>query len=60
MSAWESAGQSDDWYTPKYLFDAMGGAFDLDVAAPVGGPRHVPAARWYSQGGLENEWSGCV
>jgi hypothetical protein len=32
VSAWETSGQSDKWYTPKYIFDAMGGVmFDLDV-----------------------------
>ena len=36
---------SDDCYTPRWVFDAMGLEFDLDVAAPVGGPWHVPC-RW--------------
>lgn len=34
---------SDDCYTPRWVFDAMGLEFDLDVAAPNGGPWHVPA-----------------
>ena len=35
MSAWEPcAGATDDWYTPKFLFDALAQSFDLDVAAP--------------------------
>lgn len=33
---------SDDCYTPRWVFDAMGLQFDLDVAAPMGGPWHVP------------------
>ena len=33
---------SDDCYTPRWVFDAMGLTFDLDVAAPPGGPWHVP------------------
>jgi hypothetical protein len=33
MSAWEAAGQSDEWFTPKYIFDAMGVEFDTDVAS---------------------------
>ena len=43
MGQWETKGASDDWYTPAYIFDALGEKFDLDVAAP---PRktHVPAA----------------
>lgn len=39
---------SDDCYTPRWVFDAMGLQFDLDVAAPKGGPWHVPAARYYT------------
>lgn len=33
----EAAGKSDEWYTPKYIFDALNTWFDLDVAAPEGG-----------------------
>ncbi|MFG6514454.1 DNA N-6-adenine-methyltransferase [Sulfitobacter sp. TB366] len=62
MAAYEKAGETDEWYTPRYIFDAIGEAFDLDVAAPLEGPRHVPAGRWYHQGesGLEMPWSGFV
>jgi hypothetical protein len=52
--------KSDDWYTPKYVFDALQCRFDLDVSAPIEGPRHVPAARWLWECGLEQEWSGFV
>lgn len=31
-------GESVEWYTPKRLFDALGIAFDLDVASPLAGP----------------------
>lgn len=41
MAAYEAYGKSDEWYTPRYIFDAIGIRFDLDVAAPVLGPRHV-------------------
>ena len=34
MSAWERPGKSDEWHTPKYIFDAMAVTFDLDVASP--------------------------
>jgi phage N-6-adenine-methyltransferase len=60
MAAYEKAGESDEWYTPKYIFDALGVEFDLDVAAPPEGPRYVPARRWYSEGSLEKEWEGFV
>lgn len=52
--------RSDDWYTPAYIFDALGVRFDLDVAAPVEGPRYVPTSRWLSSGGLDQDWSGLV
>jgi hypothetical protein len=61
VSAWEhSVGQSNDWYTPSYVFDALGETFDLDVAAPVNGPLHVPTSRWFSSASLEREWFGFV
>lgn len=61
MGTWEpSAGASDDWYTPKYIFDALDTRFDLDVAAPPEGPRYVPADSWFSDHGLEREWHGFV
>lgn len=53
---------SDDCYTPRWVFDAMGVQFDLDVAAPVGGPWHVPAKRWFTpeDDGLTQPWDGVV
>jgi hypothetical protein len=57
MSEWEPCvGASDDWFTPAYIFDALGCTFDLDVAAPLGGAPHVPAARSLSERGLETPW----
>jgi hypothetical protein len=52
--------KSDDWYTPAHVFDALGVRFDLDVAAPVEGPRYVPTSRWFSSKGLEQDWFGLV
>lgn len=60
MAAYETAGQSDDWYTPAYIFDALGCRFDMDVAAPIDGPRYVPTSRWLSSGGLTAPWDGFV
>ena len=62
MAAYEAAGESDEWHTPKYIFDALGMRFNLDPAAPVGGPRHVPADSWYTaeQDGLAQPWFGIV
>ena len=63
MSAWEaSIGATDDWYTPAYIFEALGETFDLDVAAPFDGPRHVPTKYWFSEDadGLVASWFGFV
>lgn len=61
MSSWEAAGKTDEWYTPKYIFDAMGDVrFDLDVAAPDDGPRHVPCKGWISSDSLEQDWRGFI
>lgn len=53
---------SDDCYTPRWVFDAMGLEFDLDVAAPPGGPWHVPCRRYYTaeDDGLAQPWEGLV
>ena len=63
MSTWEpQIGASDEWYTPRFVFDALGERFDLDVAAPASGPRHVPADRWIDAAtcGLVSPWAGFV
>lgn len=62
MAAYEAAGETDEWFTPKYIFDALGLRFDLDVAAPVSGPRHVPCDGWLTpeDNGLTHMWGGLV
>lgn len=60
MSAWEAIGQTDEWYTPAYIFDALGETFDMDVAAPVEGPRHVPARHWIHKDSAPCAWQGFV
>ncbi len=52
---------SDDYYTPKWVFDALGLHFDLDVASPPGGT-HVPCDRYFTQAddGLAQPWHGRV
>jgi hypothetical protein len=51
---------SDDHYTPKWLFEALGVEFDIDVASPEQGIPWLPAKRWFSQAndGLSQEWGG--
>lgn len=60
MAAYEAAGETDEWYTPRYIFDALGVRFDLDVACPPDGPRHVPADAWFSSDALQLPWHGFV
>lgn len=62
VSAWESNGKSDEWYTPKYIFDALDVTFDLDVAAPPGGAPHVPARSniTESENGLITPYQGFI
>lgn len=60
MSAWESNGKSDEWYTPRYIFDALGEWFDLDVAAPQDGGPHVPCGEFYESDSLNRPWFGFV
>lgn len=60
MSHWETPGASDEWYTPKYIFDALGCEFDLDVAAPINGAPHVPAPRWLHEKSLGSLWFGFI
>ena len=57
MSEWERPGASDDWLTPKYVFDALGVTFDADMAASVVKPKHVPCRRWYYHNSLLCAWS---
>ena len=54
-------GQSDDWFTPPGIFDALRLMFDLDPCSP--GPGHwVPADRIYTKqdDGLAQPWHGLV
>jgi hypothetical protein len=53
---------SDDYYTPQWIFDALGLRFDLDVASPPGGAPYVPCDRYFTQedDGLAQEWHGRV
>lgn len=56
------ADTSDDYYTPRWLFEALGLSFDVDVAAPPGGVPWIPAQRSFSmlEDGLSAPWIGRV
>ena len=60
MSVWESNGASNEWYTPKYVFDALSCRFDLDVAHPENHKTHVPCDQFYASGSLKLEWQGFI
>ena len=60
MSKWETIGASDEWYTPAFVFEALDEGFDLDVAAPLMGPRHVPCGSWMHENSLALMWQGFV
>jgi hypothetical protein len=51
---------TDDYYTPKWLFNALNVEFDIDVCAPAQGIPWLPAKRWFSQAddGLAQDWGG--
>jgi hypothetical protein len=57
----QSVGATDEWYTPPYIFEALGCSFDLDVASP--GRRVVPWIPTTAHNlahGLERDWEGFV
>jgi len=56
----KSQPKSDGWFTPPFIFGALGETFDLDVAAPPEGPRYVPARRYFSKLSLERRWTSFV
>lgn len=62
LFAIDNVVDSDDWYTPAWIFDGLGLTFDLDVAAPDGGPPNVPAQSFYTvaDDGLLSPWFGTV
>ena len=51
---------TDDYYTPKWIFEALGVEFDLDVSAPPQGIPWLPSKAWYSEidDGLNQDWAG--
>jgi hypothetical protein len=53
---------SDDYYTPRHVFDRLAIDFDLDVASPPGGIPWLPAARYFTMedDGLSQPWEGRV
>ncbi len=60
MGYWDSIGKSDEWYTPKYIFEALNCRFDQDVASPENCPTFVPADEFITRDSLQKDWNGFV
>lgn len=54
--------KSVEWYTPKWIFDALQVSFDLDPCSPHDMESHVPATVKYTvfDNGLVKPWVGSV
>lgn len=54
-------GKSDEWYTPPHVFNALGGAYDMDVSSPGrAATPWVPAVEFVTADSLAREWRGFV
>lgn len=55
-------GEENQWFTPKYIFDALGLEFDMDTCSPGEGLTHVPAKKHLTivEDGLATPWEGTV
>lgn len=58
----QEAFTSDDYYTPRWLFEQMAIRFDIDVCAPPGGIPWIPADRYFTKAddALSQDWAGRV
>lgn len=55
----QCVGATDEWYTPPHVFDALGCAFDVDVASPGGCfTPWIPAKRFITHDSLTEIWQG--
>jgi hypothetical protein len=54
--------ENDEWYSPSWLFEALGTEFDLDPCSPGTPPSTVPARALFTkvENGLAREWIGSV
>jgi hypothetical protein len=63
LTAADVAQTTDDWYTPRWIFDAAGIEFDMDVAAPIDpAMQQVPAKTFLTalEDGLTTPGAGTV
>ena len=61
-SAEKNTHKSVEWYTPKWIFDELAIAFDLDPCSPHDMESEVPAKVKYTifDDGLSQDWGGTV
>jgi phage N-6-adenine-methyltransferase len=55
-------GNTDEWWTPKYIFDVIGIEFDLDPCMPEEKIDYIPCKKSYDyvDDGLNKEWFGKI
>jgi hypothetical protein len=62
MASHERTGLTDEWYTPRWIFEALGMLFKTDPCN--NGPGGTPSRDWcmfnFPAGGLEQNWTGSV
>lgn len=57
----QAIGLSNEWYTPRYVFDKLGCTFDLDVAHPgLHIVNWIPTRAIITERSLEVPWHGFV
>lgn len=58
----DEPGESEQWYTPPEIFEALDLTFDLDPCSPGAGRSFVPALTHYTavEDGLTSPWQGLV
>jgi DNA N-6-adenine-methyltransferase (Dam) len=57
----QCVGATDEWYTPRHVFEAMAVQFDMDVASPGKDVvPWIPAMRHMTENSLTKPWSGFV
>lgn len=57
----QSVGATDEWYTPPYVFEAMGCRFDMDVASPGRDVTPwIPARQFITRDSLNLPWSNFI
>jgi DNA N-6-adenine-methyltransferase (Dam) len=55
----QSVGATDEWYTPRYIFTALGCTFDVDVASPGQDVTPwIPAKIFITSNSLQRPWVG--